>query len=33
MVSVETLREHFGDLGVEPSDEVVEKCEDSILRA
>lgn len=29
MVSVETLREHFGDLGVEPDDEVVEKCENS----
>lgn len=26
MVSVETLKEQFDELGVDPSDDVVEKC-------
>lgn len=30
MVSIETLREHFGDLGVEPEDEVIEKCKNNV---
>lgn len=31
MVSIETLREHFGDLGVEPDDDVVGKCKISVV--
>lgn len=33
MVSVETLTQEFSDMGVEPSDDVIEKCKNIFISA